>query len=256
MLRGRAGFFGVACLLATVGVLTSVLMGGEVSAQQASSTNYSVDEVFFGTGGELEACSTTYCTKQSAGETAVGSSTSTSYESVAGFNTNREEYLEFVVNSSNTDLGVLSASSAATATGTFKVKAYLASGYVVLNAANPPRYGTSGPFLANLTSPTASSPGTEQFGINLVANTTGCGAPVNFGAAPVQVPDSTFSFGAAATGYNTCGQFKYVNGDAIASSIKSSGETDYSVSYLYNISNTTPAGTYVFNHVMVAVATY
>ena len=56
-----------------------------------------------------------------------------------------------------------------------------------------------------------------------------------------------------ATGYQTTNLFKYVKGDTVAFSSKSSGETDYTVSYLYNISGGTPAGNYVFNHVLVAL---
>jgi len=245
-------------LVVAVGVVSSVGLiagSGIAYAQQSSSTNYQVNEVFFGNGGELNSCSTNYCSKQSAGETGVGNTSSTNYQAQAGFNTNREEYIEFIVNSSSTNLGILSVGSAATATGTFSVKTYLSSaGYAVTNASDPPKSGSN--TLNNLTSPTASSPGSEQFGINLVANTTGCGAPVNFGANPVQVPSSTFSFGAAATGYNTCGLFKYVKGDIVASTTKSSGETDYTVSYLYNISNGTKAGLYTFNHILVATSTY
>lgn len=58
-------------------------------AAQSNSTHYSVDEVYFGTGGELNACSTNYCSKQSAGETGVGATSSTNYKSQAGFNTDR-----------------------------------------------------------------------------------------------------------------------------------------------------------------------
>lgn len=225
--------------------------------QQSCSSSYGVSESFFGNGGELNSCSASYCTKQAAGETSVGNPASTNFQNHAGFNTNRNEYIEFKVNASSVDLGYLSVGSASTTQATFSVKAYLANGYVVKNASNPPSSGGASPHtLTNLTSPTASSPGTEQFGINLVNNTTGCGAPVNFGADPVQVPSSSFSFGVAASGYNNCGQFKYSKGDTVASSPKSSGETDYTVSYLYNISNITPSGLYTFNHVLVATATY
>ena len=112
------------------------------------------------------------------------------------------------------------------------------------------------PTMAGLTTPTASSPGTEQFGINLVANTTVCGAPTNFGADPIQVPSNTYSFGQVSSGYNTCGLFKYVKGDTVAYSTRSSGETDYTISYLFNISNITAAGAYQFNHILVATSTY
>lgn len=154
----------------------------------------------------------------------------------------------------NTDLGYLSTSSAATTTWGFSIRTYLASGYIVTNASDPPT-ATSGAgthTLANLTSPTASSPGTEQFGINLVANTS----PTTFGAVPAQIPDSSYSFGQAATGYNTANLFKYVKGDTVAYSPKSSGETDYTISYLYNISTATPAGKYVFNHILVGTSTF
>src|SRR5262249_12496110 len=131
------------------------------------------------------------------------------------------------------------------------------SGYIVqIASASPMNNAPSPHHLTALSSPTATAAGTEQFGMNLVANTTGCGAPATFGANPVQVPDSTFSFGAAASGYNTCGLFKYAQGDTIASSTQSSGETDYTASYIYNISNLTPDGLYSYNGIFVATATY
>lgn len=241
-------------LLAAAVLLGVIAATGTAVAQQAVSPSYMVNEVFFGTGGELEACSTAYCSKQSAGETAVGSSGSTNYSTQAGFNTNREEYIEFVVTNSGSDLGVLSASSASTAVGTFTVKTYLATGgYVVHTTSDPPSNTGSSPHtFVNLTSPTASSPGTEQFGINLVANTS----PTTVGANPVQIPDNTFSFGAAATGYNTANQYKYVKGDVVAQSTVSSGQTNFTVTYLFNINPATQAGQYTFNHNLVATSTY
>ena len=223
------------------------------SAQQSSSTNYQVNEVFFGNGGELNACSSSYCSKQSAGEMTVGNASSAAFSTQAGFNTDREPYLAFSVTGGTTDLGVLTTGSAATATGTFAVKTYLAGGYVVKTVSDPPKNTLPNqPTLANLTTPTASSPGTEQFGINLVANTS----PTNFGANPIQVPDGTFSFGSVASGYNTANLFKYVKGDTIAQSSRSTGETDFTISYLYNISNVTSAGEYQLNHELVATSTY
>lgn len=223
------------------------------SAQQSSSTNYQVNEVFFGNGGELNACSSSYCSKQTAGEMAVGNASSAAFSTQAGFNTDREPYIAFSVTGGTTDLGVLSVGSAATATGTFAVKTYLAGGYVVQTVSDPPTNTLPNrPTLNPLSSPTASSPGTEQFGINLVANTS----PTTFGANPIQVPDGTFSFGSVASGYGTPNLYKYVKGDTIAQSNKSTGETDFTISYLYNISNVTAAGEYQLNHVLVATSTY
>jgi hypothetical protein len=225
----------------------------------SASSNYSVDQVYFGAGGQRNACSATYCSDQTAGETAVGNMAGTAFQAIAGSNTKREPYIAFSTSSGTTDLGILSTAGTATANATFAVKTYLASGYNVVLASEPPTAGgLGGHAFAGLSTPTsAASPGTtEQFGINLVSNTTGCGSPANFGAAPVQVPDGTFSYGTVASGYNTCGKFKYVKGDTVASSTKSSGETDYTISFIYNITSVTPSGQYIFNGDLVAVSTY
>lgn len=214
------------------------------------STSYCSEEQFFGTGGELDASSSSYRSKQALGETGVGNSSSSNYQANAGFNTTDTPYLEFVVNNANLNLGVLSTATTATGTATFYVRSYLASGYVVLTQSQPPINGTY--VMSGMSSAAASAVGTEQFGINLVANTS----PSSFGADAVQVPDNTFSFGAAATGYNTPNLYKYVQGDVIAQSTKSSGQTTYTISYILNISTTTAGGTYTMNHDLVAVGTY
>lgn len=235
----------------SLAVLTlALLVPATASAAQSSSPNYQVNEVFFGSGGALNDCSSHYCAKESLGETAVGDTSSPNYQAHAGFNTDRAPFLQFIVDGTNTDIGVVSTSSATTTTGTFSVKNYLSSGYQVVTISNPPKYNTY--TMQNLTSPTSSIPGTEQFGINLVHNTS----PTSVGANPSQVPSSTFSFGAAASGYDTTNKYKYVPGDTIAYSNSSSGETDYTITYLYNISNVTPGGTYGFNDVLVATATF
>lgn len=233
-------------LLATFG------MGGVALAAvpQSASTNYQVNEVFMGAGGELNACSTNYCSKQSAGETAVGNTSSTSYQAQAGFNTDRTPYLEFVVSNTNLDVGVLTSSTTKRANATFSVKSYLASGYVVKQTSPGP---TNGSFtLSGLSTPTASAMGTEQFGINLVANTS----PASFGAGPSQVPDSTFGYGQVAAGYNTPNLYKYVTNDTIAYSDRSSGATNFTISYIFNVSNLTAGGTYTLRHVLVATSTF
>jgi hypothetical protein len=234
-------------------VLFALVLVPSVLAAESSSSNYSVDRVFFGAGGELEACSSTYCAKQAAGEIAAGHIAGSAFKANAGFNVEREPYLAFSVAGGSTDLGYLSEFGTATSTATFAVKTYLASGYVVTLASDPPtNTGGSSHILAAPSTPTASAVGTEQFGINLVANTS----PITFGAPPVQVPDNTFSFGAVAAGYNTANQYKYVKGDTIAYSNQSSGETDFTISFIYNISNLTPDGEYVYNGSLVATSTF
>lgn len=221
-----------------------------VQAAQSSSTNYQVNEVFMGAGGELRACSTNYCAKQSAGELAVGNTKSTNYQAWAGFNTDRGPFIQFSTSGTAVDVGELNSTSTKTANATFSVTAYLASGYSIINASDPPVY--NGNFLTNLTIPTSSIVGNEQFGINLKANTL----PVAFGADPVQVPSGTYGFGQAASGYDVTNQYKYVKNDTIALSGQSSSITNYTVSYIFNAKKSTVAGVYVFNHLLVAVGYY
>lgn len=223
---------------------------------QTSSPHYQVNEAFFGSGGELHACAsdgngdgTTYCSKQSAGELAVGKTESAHYLAQGGFNTDRVPSLTFVVDPVSTDLGVLTPGTPATTTGTFSVKSYLSSGYVVITTADPPTNGSY--TMKTFTTPTALDTSKEQFGINLAANST-----PSVGAAPNQVPDSSFSFGQAAAGYDTPDQFKYAKGDVIAQSLKGSGQTDYTISYLFNVTNVTPAGQYHIDDVLVATSTF
>lgn len=223
---------------------------------QSSSTNYRVDESFFGTGGELDASSSNYHAKQSAGEVTVGNASSNNYQIFAGFNTTDKPYLEFVVTSSNIDLGFLDPNNVKTATGTFYVRAWLSSGYVVRTQSDPPVNNSGGHYLTPFGSPTASLPGTEQFGINVVKNTNFCGTGCDLGDDPQQSPNGTFAFGHASTGYDTANLFKYNKGDVIAQSDSSSSVTIYTISYIFNINNQTPSGQYNFPHVIVATATY
>ncbi|HET7320243.1 MAG TPA: hypothetical protein VFI84_01495 [Candidatus Saccharimonadales bacterium] len=225
------------------------------AGQQSCSSSYSVGETFFGSGGNLNSCGSTYCSKQSAGETAVGNTKGTTYQAQAGFNTNRDPYIQLIVNTANIDLGYMQSGTTKTTSATFSVKSYLASGYVVQS--NSPGPTTPGHTLSPMNTAAASNPTAEQFGINLVANNScGGGMPGSLGASPIQVPSSAYSFGAAATGYNTACQFKYVNGDTIAQANSSSGETDYTISYIFNIAANTPSGLYTMAQTLVATSTY
>lgn len=243
-------------LLASImSVVVMLVSGAIVYAQQSSSAHYQVNEVFFGTGGELNACSTSYCSKQAAGETGVGNVTSPSYQAQAGFNTDRAPYIALIVTGGTTDLGVLKTNQASKTTATFSVRTYLAGGYVVKTVANPPTSTLPNhPQLAGLSTPTASSPGTEQFGMNVVANT-------GFGQNPYC---STSTFCNVDTGkltlntnYAQTDKFYYSSTDNIlATSTSSSDTTNFTLSYLFNISNLTPAGFYEFDQTIVATSTY
>lgn len=238
-------------------VLATSWSATAVFAQQSSSSSYQVNEVFFGTGGELNACSGSYCSKQSAGELTVGNTKGTAFQAQAGFNTDRTPWLEAsIVGSPDVDLGVLDTGSTKTGTVQFKVKSYLSSGYVVQIVGAPPT--NSGHQLAPM-SGAASSVGSEQFGMNLRANNLATASPNVFGTDPVHDPDyptEPFSFGTVSAAYNTVNSFKYNSTDTIASSVSSSSYTIYTISYIANISAVTPGGTYSTGQSIVATATF
>lgn len=232
--------------------VAAILQEAFVSAQGASG-NYRIDESFIGPGGALESGSTNYqfqAGQQATGANAIGPGSSTNYQAVAGAVTPSEPTLRCTLNTSSINFGGLSIGAATTATAGFSVLNYTSYGYNVAIVGATPSNGAHN--LNALASNAASSSGTEQFGINLVANTS----PTTFGANPLQVPDNTFSFGEAAANYNTANSYRYVNGENIATAPKSSGQTDYTISYIINIANTTPGGAYSGNQVIVCTGTY
>lgn len=229
----------------------SLLMNG-VSFAEYTSPNYKVNETFFGAGGDLNNASAHYSAKTAAGEIGVGLSSSPNYQAYAGFNTTNTVLLELNVNGGTFDMGVLDQNQVKTQQATFSVKDYLSTGYTVQLVGRPP--SNSGHELTAMSTANASSPGTEQFGLNLTANNLSGVGP--FGASPSQVPDSTFGFGYAPFPYNTANLFKFVEGDTVARSDKSSGETLFTVSFIANVSNVTPGGAYGGSLFVRVIPTY
>lgn len=251
-------------LLVGMGLLISLGGYPTLATAQSSSSNYRVEESFFGTGGEVDATSPNYRARQSAGALGVGSASSNNYDAVAGFNTPTDPFLEMYVTDADVDLGTLSdtTTSSGSAQGgdcncSFSVRSYLTSDYVVLNASRPPT-NENGYSLKSKTVQGAPSTnqGTEEFGMNVVDNT----AP-DIGANPKNQPDDTFADGHAESGYNIPNQFKYGIGDIIARSPTVSGnpgvgKTDYTISYIAKISGITPAGAYTMQHDLIVVALF
>lgn len=239
-----------------------MLVFGGVALAQYSSSGYKANEVFFGTGGDTGQSSANYKAQTSVGSLGVGKYNSSNYQAYSGFLTPNEPFLEMQIDSvSPINLGNLTTTTTGTGTATFHVRAYIDSGYTVQTVGQPPTY-TSGAQSHTLTGMSlgGSTVGTEQFGINLVHNTS----PTTFGSNPSPQPDSTFAFGQAASGYNTGNQYKYNAGDTIVCSgtggtcgnASGWGETIYTISYIANIALTTPAGNYTMTQDLVVVATY
>lgn len=235
-----------------IALLISAGLVVQVQAQGASS-NYRIDESFIGPGGALESSSTNYSVdpgQQSLGNSGgVGEGSSTNYGTQSGATTTSDPRLVCTVNSGALNLGALSTSVTVTGTATFSVLNYTAYGYNVSILGNSPTNGSHS--LDALASNSPSNVGVEQFGINLKDNTT-----PNIGAEAAQVPSGSFSFGTASTNYNIVDSFRYVSGETIAQAPKSSGQTDYTISYIVNTSNTTPGGSYMGNQTLLCTGTY
>lgn len=223
-----------------------------VFAVPSTSTNYMVNESSFSSGSGINSNSASYNARGSVGDLGVGEASSTSYYAYAGPISPSEEYLELNITGGTVDLGTINTSTTGTGSSTFYVRTYINGSYIVTTMSNPPTNGSKS--LAGMASAGSSTQGTEQFGINLVANTS----PVSQGANPSLLPNSGFANGIAAPGYDTTNQYKYVVGDTIAKSGtgRAWGQTNYTISYIANAGPVTTGGTYSMNHDIVCIPTY
>lgn len=226
-----------------------------VLAQTSSSNSYQVQEYQFGTGGNPDLNSSNFNANASVGSLGVGRSSSTNYDLEAGFITPSEPFLELFINFATIDLGTLDPAATGTGTGTFWVRTYLSGAYTV-QTMSPSLTSEGGKVIPGKSSTGAPSIGTEEFGINLVDN-----ASPDLGSDPFNVPNDNFADAEAAPGYGTPDQFKYVQGDIIARSAASIGNqavgrTDFTMTYIANISPVTPAGTYTMIHDIVVTASF
>jgi hypothetical protein len=159
--------------------------------------------------------------------------------------------LSFTVGSTSCALGTLSVSQAQQCTYTLTASTNGTSGYTISYL--PVVTLTSGAnTITALSALTASTLNTEQFGINLRANTAvGSNTAGAFGA------DVSGGSGTVASAYNTVDSFKLVAaGDTVSSSASPSLASTYTVSTIANIGATTEAGAYTTTLTYNIVAGY
>jgi len=218
---------------------------GTAFAVTSSSSHYQVTETQFSSGATGESCSATYCAQASLGDT------STPRASSAAFNTQNSTVPEMsvIVDAGESNLGVLTTEKTSTKTMVVRVNSVLSGGYVLQIIGDTPKF--NGHNLTALTTPTAATPGTEQFGLNVAANTS-----PNVGAAPVQTPADQAVFGDATDNYKISNKFMYVSGDVIGKSLTESGQTAYTISMIVNIASSTPAGHYSGDFAAVVIPVY
>lgn len=218
-----------------VAVLAVAVIGtGTVFATTSTSPNYQVTETQFGSGTGIESCSGQYCAQVTIGDPGGANK---AYSASFGTLSESEPVLEVIIEPGQSNLGVLSPKETASKTTIVRIRNHLSGGYILQIYGDPPKFEDH-----TLRTPAldeVSQPGTEQFGMNLVNNTS----PL-VGANPLQVPADQQTFGEAMVGYNTMNRFKYVSGDTVARSLTESGRTDYTISMIVNISTSTPPGNY------------
>lgn len=215
-------------------------------ATASTSPNYQVVETEFNSG-TLDACSGQYCARASIGDLVTSGSTTGSAS--FGNDVGKDPLLEVIVEPGVSSVGTLSSTETTAKTASIKIRNYLTGGYTVQLAGDPPKFGSH--VLDGLTTPTAATPGTEQFGVNLAANT----APAA-GANPVQIPAEQGVVGIAEADYATPNLFKYVSQDIIASSSADWGQTHYTLTMIVNVSNLTPAGHYSGDFAVIVMAAF
>ena len=234
-------------------VLLAVLiaLAGPVAvlAQTSSSNNYQVTETQFNSTLNAESCSGQYCATASIGDMSNPESSSPEVTAKFGPVTSEEPVLEVIVDPGESNLGVLSTEKTATKTTVIRIRNHLSEGYVLQIIGDPPKYG--GHTLKTPNNPTAAVAGVEQFALNAAANTS-----PSVGSGAAQVPSNQTSFGVVNDDYRTANMFKYVSGDVIAHSLTQSGQTNYTISMIVNISNATPAGHYSGDFSAVVVPYY
>lgn len=243
MSRRLAGWIGI---FLTLSLCVFYLVTG-ARASALKSTNYSFDETTIGSGGLIQSSSANFGTADAIGDLSVGNTASANYQVNTGSKTTNDPALSFSITSGAINFPSFTASSATVTTATFSVSDYTSYGYVVQVIGNAPSNGSH--FIPAMATTGLSQAGIEQFGINLVANTL----PSSVGANP---DNGQFGFGTAATNYNTSNQYRYVSGETIASAPKSSGLTNYTISYLVNVGALTPGGQYTSNQTIIVTGTY
>lgn len=217
-------------------------------AETSQSQNYQIDETTLSSGGLVQSSSDSYTGSGDAtGDLSIGNTTGTDYQIETGSQTTGDPSLSVAITGTGASFNDFSPATAATATATFTVSNYTSYGYVVQIIGDPPKNG--GHTIQAMDENDQSLIGVEQFGINLVANTE----PISFGSDP---DNGQFGFGEAALNYDTPNSYRYVNGETIATAPKSSGITEYTISYIVNVTSLTPGGHYDSNQTIIITGTY
>ncbi len=152
------------------------------------------------------------------------------------------------ITGNSVDFGTFSSTSASSGTSVMAASTNSGAGYAITINGSTLTCGScaGSPSIAALSSQTASSNGTAQFGANLRANTT-----------PSVGTDPTGSgSGSYTANYGTANQYRFVTGDSVATVANATDANTYTVSYIVNVPGSQPAGTYTAIMTYIATATF
>lgn len=227
------------------GLVGSLYQSSLASAETSKSPNYQSTDTHFGTGLTTGSCSDEYCSEISIGsmEDQVGSS--------AHFSAVEDKVpqLDVIIESKKSDLGVLKTTKTSTKTLSVKIRNYLSGGYGLKIVGQAPNIGEH--VLESPSKPTESEMGKEQFAINAVANSIPA-----VGEDPKQGLDNTDMVGTVMPDYAQTDKFMYRDGDIFATSRSNSSQTDYTLSMIVNVANTTPVGHYESDFAIMIIPMY
>lgn len=250
-------------VMAIIGMAALTIQQTLAAAQDgsAASAGYRFDESVIGGGGLIQSNSASYATNGVVlGDTAVGESNSANFSFGAGNKTTPDPTLAFGILDGNVTFQDFTASRTSVAEATFRVMNYTSYGYSVqVSGPTPSNQGHS---IAALDPRDPPQTGVEQFGINLVANAStptrdSVGKNIDYTAGDVPYSNGPFGKnGHYGADYGTTGEFKYADGDQIAYGSSSSGQTDYTISYVMNVSGSTPGGIYRAAQTLICTGTF
>ncbi len=142
------------------------------------------------------------------------------------------------------DFGTFSKSVNSTGSSQFVVATNANAGYSVTLSGTTLTSGNN--VIPAMAAPTAPSPGTSQFGLNLRANTNPTVGQEVVGAG-TSLPNAN---------YGTPNLFKFTNGDVLVSSTTSNDNRKFTVSYVTNINGTQAPGVYATTISYICLANF
>lgn len=152
------------------------------------------------------------------------------------------------ISGTSVSFGTFSSGSPSSGTSVMAASTNGAGGYsITVNGSTLTCSGCSGtPTIAALSTQTASSAGSAQFGLNLKDNATpDVGAEV-----------SGTGSGTATANYGTANQYRFVTADSVASASGATNANTFTVSYLVNVPGSQAAGSYSATMTYIATATF